>query len=130
MNTRRDALKLMAAGVGFMVGGFTELPRAESSGNVATFTHFAHDIHVCPGDILKINMIDGPDKSNPECRVYHVENTCCVMGISKQGRPVIQDTRREAGYRLSTSKELVPDGGEVQPRPTPREYSSAFNGMC
>lgn len=129
--SRRGLLKALGiGGVGFMVGGFTELPQKEGSDNVTIFTHFAHDVHVCPGDTLKINMIDGLDKRNPECRVYHVKDTCCVMGISKQGHPVIQDTRRQAGYRLSTPKELAPGGSEVRPRPTPRAYNRAFNGMC
>ena len=123
-------MKALGIGIaGFMVGGFTGLFRKEKGGRVATFTHFTHDVHLCPGDTLKITT-SYHSENRFALKVYHVEKDCCVLGVSKQGRPVIQDTRYRGGHRLSTLKELAPDGYEVQPRPTPREYSLSRNGMC
>lgn len=91
------------------------------------FAHFTcGDIHVLPGDILKINVTYIAGKSEPEYQVYHVEKACCVLGLSEQG-PVIKT--RQGGDRLATSKELAIDGTEVQPRPKPTP-GHISNGFC
>lgn len=89
------------------------------------FEFTAGHVNVLPGDILKIDMTYFVDTPEPECEVYHVEKACCVLGMAERG-PVIK-TRQ--GSRLSTFKELAPDGSEVQPRPTPTP-GHPHNGFC